>query len=155
MGTHLNAPARQHLLGYRAGGHQRGGEAAGKVAASPIVQTASALDESGVIPVAGPGGVPDGFIVLGVLVGVADHHSQRGPGGLALKDTGEHLHQVALLPGSCGGVLARLAPVQFLLHLLQIQLQPGGYPLQHHADGRAVGLPEDHMSHISSPPNLR
>ena len=155
VGTHPHAMPSQHLLGHRTGGHQRGGEAAGEVAAPPVVLAPLAPDKARVVPVAGAGGVADGLVVLGVLVGVADHHGQGGAGGLALKQAGEHLHQIALLPGGCRGVLAGPAAVQLPLHRLQLQLQPGGHPLHHHADGRAVGLAENHVSHTGFLPGTR
>ena len=154
VGAHPHAPQGQRLLGHRTGGHQGGGEAAGEVSAAPVVLAPLALDEAGIVPMAGPGGVADGLIVLGVLVGVANEHGQRRAGGLALEYAGEHLHRVALPAGGSGGVLAGLPPVQLPLNGLQIQLQAGGDALQHHADGRAVGLAENHVSHVGSLPLL-
>ncbi len=103
-----------------------GGEAAGEVSAAPVVLAPLALDEAGIVPMAGPGGVADGLIVLGVLVGVGNEHGQRRADGLALEYAGEHLHRVALPAGGSGGVLAGLPPVQLPLNGLQIQLQAGG-----------------------------
>ena len=70
-------------------------------------------------------------------------------------NTPESTCTVSLSPaGGGGGVLAGLPPVQLPLNGLQIQLQAGGYALQYHADGRAVGLTENHVSHVGSLPLL-
>lgn len=90
-----------------------------------------------------------------MLVGIIDHHGQRGTGGLALKEPGEHLHPVRLFPGGGGWVLPRTPPVQFPLDPFQIQFQAGRHALQHHADGGAMGFAKNHVPHVSFPPKLR
>ncbi len=154
MGAHPYALPGQKLLGHRPRRHQRRGQAPGKVAAAPVILAAAAFQKAGVIPMAGPGGVADGVVIRRVLVGIPDDHRQRRAGGLALEHAGEHPDLVGLLPGGGQGAPARPAPVQLPLHRLQVQRQPGGHALQHHADGLAVGFPEDGVLHVMSPPRL-
>ena len=140
----------QQLPGHRPCRHQRGGEPAGEVAAPPVVQVPLALDEPGVIPVTGPGGVAQRLIVGGVLVEILNDQAQRRPGGLALKKPGEDVNFVRLLPGGGQAVLPRGPAGQLARHSGHVQRQPGGNSLQHHADGAAVGFAENGIFHALS-----
>ena len=107
----------QRLLGHRTGGHQGGGEAAGEVSAAPVVLAPLALDEAGIVPMAGPGGVADGLIVLGVLVGVGNEHGQRRADGLALEYAGENFYLITLTAGCSVAALSRLSAIQINLNV--------------------------------------
>ena len=151
MGPHGDTPLGQNLLGDGPGKHQGSGEPPGEVAAAPVVVEALVADVGGVVGVAGPGQVTGFAVIRRAGVGVGNHGAQGGPGGLALKHSGEHLDLVGLLAGGGQGGLAGGPAGHVFLDGGPVQLQPGGHTCQGDANGGAVGFAENGVFHrISS-----
>ena len=148
-GGHLDSLLLQQLLGHRPCKDQRRSEPAGEMASAPVVVAPLITHIAGVVPVSWAGQVLQLRVVPGTGVGICDHRAQRGARGPALKQAGEDLRHIRLLPGGGQGTSPRGPAGHLGGHPLQVQLQPRRHPLQHHTDGGAVGLSKDHISHAS------
>ena len=83
------------------------------------------------------------LVVAGSLVLVAHQHGDRGAQGCrSIQQAAEHLDPIRFLARGGDVTLTGPAPIQFLLDLLQIQIQPGGTPLHDHADATTMGFAE-------------
>ena len=142
VGPHIDPLPGQDLLADTPGDAQGGGEPAGEVAASRHVLKAPVLHLGGVVGVARAGDVPEVVIVPRPGVGVADEGGQGGAAGAALRQAGEDLRPVPLLPGGGPGAPARGPAVEEGLEFLQVDGLPGGQAVHRHPDARGVGLAE-------------
>ena len=131
--------AGEQLLGDRSRGHSPDGLARARPAAALPVANAV----FGVVGVIGVGGPVLGAHVLVVLppsVLVPHAYEYGSAERQAVEHAGEYLRPVALLALRGNLALAGPAAVQFLLYVIDRQLEPGRAPVDHDAHGVAVGL---------------
>ena len=96
-----------HHLGYPAREHQGRGEPPGKMPAAAVVAAAPISHMGGVVGVAGTGQILRAGVVPRANVGVFNEDAQGRAGGSALKDAGDDLGLVGLLPGGGQGAFSR------------------------------------------------
>ena len=111
--------------------------------ASRHILKALVLDLGGVVCVARPGGVQKIAVILGAGIVIVNHGTDGCAAGVTVYNAAEKLRGICFLPGGRVVVLSRGSPVEKGLQLFQVRRKTGGNPVQTHADGRGVGLPEN------------
>ena len=110
------------------------------MAAAAVVIAAMIAHMAGIVGVTRTRQILGSGVVLGMLVAVADDGTERRPGGSAFKQAGQDLRLIRLLPGGWTGAFPGCTAGHFCGDLRKIQLYTGRHILQHHTNGRAVGL---------------
>ena len=150
MRADKDAPLFQHLQADGPGKAERGSQPAGKVPAPAHVLKAAVAQVCGKIRVAGPGNIPQFFVVFGAGIAGPDEHGQRRAAGFAVCQAGED-DGLIRLPARRGiGRTAGSPARQKGPHFFHIHGKAGGQTVDDGANRLAVGLPKDRDGNILS-----
>ena len=108
----------------RAGSHTHGSLTGGRTTTTAVIPN-SVLVHVGIVGVSRSELFGDLGIILGALVSILDHQTDRRACGLTLKHTGQNSYLIGFptLGGMPGG--ARLATIKIPLHICLRELEPG------------------------------
>ena len=150
MRADKDAPLFQHLQADGPGKAERRRQPAGKVPAAAHILKAAIAQVCSKIRVAGPGNIPQFFVVFGAGIAVPDEHGQRRAAGFALCQAGEDDGLIRLparrgIGRAAGGSARQEGP-----HFLHIHGKTGGQAVDDSANRLAMGLPKDRDGNIFS-----
>ena len=143
MPADADAAPLQNLAADRAGKHQGGSQASGKMTAAADVVEAVIMQIGGIIGMPGARHIQQIAVVLGPGVGVFNYGAERSAGCGVVEKTAHHLWKIALLARGRGLVLPRRAAFHLREDRIHIDRFPGRQAVDHNADGNAMAFPKD------------
>ena len=92
----------------------------------------------GIVGMAGPVSFGQMSVVAGALVFIGNQKGDGSTGCPALEYAAKHLYGIAFLSLGDDGALPGPAPVEFVLNIVQVEIQSCGAAIYNTADGRAM-----------------
>ena len=142
VGVHTNAVPGQHALANAARRHGCSGHSAAEMPAAAGILPALIFGIGRIIGMARAQKIGGFGIVAAAGVGVGNGQRNGGARGVAIHHARKKFHLVRLNAGGGKPIAPGAAALHARSNVVAFHGQPGGQPVQHSADGRAVAFAE-------------